>query len=46
MPQNMARHDESPKNKRNPKPSPIDNNFGFLSFGLAQQFRTLAYKIE
>ena len=33
MPQVVARHDKSPKNKRNPKPSPIGNNFGFLSFG-------------
>ena len=33
MPHNVARHDKSPKNKRNPKPSPIGNNFGFLSFG-------------
>ena len=33
MPQTVAHHDKSPKNKRNPKPSPIGNNFGFLSFG-------------
>ena len=33
MPQTEAYHDKSPKNKRNPKPSPIGNNFGFLSFG-------------
>ena len=33
MPQVVARHDKSPKNKRNPKPLPIGNNFGFLSFG-------------
>ena len=33
MPHVVARHDKSPKNKRNPKPSPIGNNFGFLSFG-------------
>ena len=33
MPQTVAHHDKSPKNKRNPKPSPIGNNFGILSFG-------------
>ena len=33
IPRTVAHHDKSPKNKRNPKPSPIGNNFGFLSFG-------------
>ena len=32
MPHVVAHHDKPPKNKRNPKPSPIGNNFGFLSF--------------
>ena len=40
MPHNVARHDKSPKNKRNPKPSPIGNNFGFLSFGSPNWART------
>jgi len=46
MPQVVADHDKSPekifssKITRNPKPSPIGNNFGFLSFGSPQQFRT------
>ena len=42
MPHNVAHHDKSPKNKRNPKPSPIGNNFGFLSFGSPCWARTSA----
>ena len=33
MPRIVAYHDKSPKNKRNPKPSPIGFSFGFRKFG-------------
>ena len=40
----MAHHDKSPKNKRNPKQSPIGNNFGFLSSGGPSETQSLSEK--